>query len=114
MSAAPFISTLFTNEDTSWWISPLFAYRDGIIDNSSSDGGITSDSTGAYAIAMTEGDEVAGSDPELFQYHARDRDPGRYRLTGGTPDSRQPVRILRSHTLHSFWKPNAGLRYDGL
>ncbi|CAK4031173.1 unnamed protein product, partial [Lecanosticta acicola] len=97
-----------------WWISPLFAYRDGIIDNMSSAGGIVSDSAGAYAVVMTEADEVAGSDPEMFQYRARDRDIGRYRLTSGTPESRHPIRILRSHTLHSFWKPRAGLRYDGL
>ncbi|KJY01088.1 hypothetical protein TI39_contig303g00029 [Zymoseptoria brevis] len=97
-----------------WWINPLFAHRAGIIDSGNSEGGIVSDTSGAYAVVMTGSDEVSGPTPEIFQYRARDRDPGRYRLTAGTPESRHPVRILRSHTLRSFWKPRAGLRYDGL
>jgi hypothetical protein len=24
------------------------------------------------------------------------------------------VRVLRCHTLHGFWRPRAGIRYDGL
>lgn len=98
----------------SWWISQLFAHRAGIVDSGSSEGGIVSDSAGAYAVIMTHGDEIPGSTPDTFQYRARDRDPGRYRLTAGTPESRHPIRILRSHSLRSFWKPRAGLRYDGL
>ncbi|KAF2162122.1 hypothetical protein M409DRAFT_27502 [Zasmidium cellare ATCC 36951] len=97
-----------------WWISPLFAHRAGIIDSGNSDGGVVSDHLGAYAVVLTDQDEISGSDPETCQYRARDRDPGRYRLTAGTPGSRHPIRILRSHSLHSFWKPKAGLRYDGL
>lgn len=84
------------------------------MDSASSEGGIVSDSAGAYAVVMTNGDEIPGSSPETFQYRASDRDPGRYRLTAGTPESRHPIRILRSHSLRSFWKPRAGLRYDGL
>lgn len=103
-----------THDLNSWWISPLFAHRAGIVDSGSSDGGIVSDAVGAYAVIMTDGDEIPGPTPESFQYRARDRDPGRYRLTAGTPESRHPIRILRSHSLHSFWKPRAGLRYDGL
>ncbi|KXT15574.1 hypothetical protein AC579_9969 [Pseudocercospora musae] len=98
----------------SWWINPFFAYRDGIIDNGNSDGGVVSDGDGAYAVVLTGGDEVSGPDPNSFQYRCRDKDPGRYRLTAGTPESRHPIRVLRSHTLRSFWKPRAGLRYDGL
>lgn len=97
-----------------WWISPMFAYRAGIIDSGNPAGGIVSDSDGAYAVVLTDSDEVSGNDPNHFQYRARDGDPGRYRLTAATPESRQPVRILRSHMLHSFLKPRAGIRYDGL
>lgn len=98
----------------SWWINPLFALHAGIIDNSGSNGGIVADSNGAYAIVLTEGDEIAGASPEHFIYRARSDDSGRYRLTSGTPESRQPVRIIRSHSLRSFYTPKAGLRYDGL
>ncbi|EME47406.1 hypothetical protein DOTSEDRAFT_31847 [Dothistroma septosporum NZE10] len=97
-----------------WWISPMFAYRAGIIDSGNPAGGIVADGGGAYAIVLTDSDEVAGSDSNHFRYRARDGDPGRYRLTAATPESRQPIRILRSHTLHSFLKPRAGIRYDGL
>ncbi|KAF7189105.1 hypothetical protein HII31_09527 [Pseudocercospora fuligena] len=98
----------------SWWINPFFAYRDGIIDNGNSDGGVVSDGDRAYAVVLTGGDEISGPDPNSFQYRCRDKDPGRYRLTAGTPESRHPIRVLRSHSLRSLWKPRAGLRYDGL
>lgn len=81
---------------------------------SKSEGAIVSDSNGAYAVVLAGNDEIDSVDPNTFQYVARDSDPGRYRLTAGTPESRQPVRILRSHTLHSFWRPKLGIRYDGL
>ncbi|KAI7641971.1 hypothetical protein KC319_g13252, partial [Hortaea werneckii] len=97
-----------------WWINPLFALYAGIIDNSDANGGIVADENGAYAVVMTEGDEVKGSSPDTFVYRARTDDTGRYRLTSGTPESRHPVRILRSHSLRSFYAPKAGLRYDGL
>ncbi|KAI7532972.1 hypothetical protein KC331_g13306 [Hortaea werneckii] len=97
-----------------WWINPLFALYAGIIDNSDANGGVVADANGAYAVVMTEGDEVKGPSPDKFVYRARIDDTGRYRLTAGTPESRQPVRILRSHSLRSFYAPKAGLRYDGL
>ncbi|KAI6793298.1 hypothetical protein KC356_g6615 [Hortaea werneckii] len=97
-----------------WWINPLFALYAGIIDNSDASGGIVADANGAYAVVMTEGDEVKGSSPDILVYRARTEDTGRYRLTSGTPESRHPVRILRSHSLRSFYAPKAGLRYDGL
>lgn len=98
----------------SWWISPVFAFKDGIIDSADAAGGISSDSSGAYAVLMTEEEEVVGPSPESFTYRARPHDLGRYRLTAATRESRQPIRILRSHSLRSFWAPKAGVRYDGL
>ena len=98
----------------SWWISPLFAFRAGIIDSAEHEGGIIADAKGAYAILMTDEEEVNGPSPELFTYRARSRDTGRYRLTSATRESRQPIRILRGHSLRSFWAPKAGVRYDGL
>lgn len=59
-------------------------------------------------------DEIASVSPEAFTYRSHTRDKGRYRLTSGARESRQPVRVLRSHTLRSFWSPRAGIRYDGL
>ncbi|KAK1069858.1 hypothetical protein LTR12_006547 [Friedmanniomyces endolithicus] len=97
-----------------WWISPLFAFRDGIINGAEAEGGIVADLAGAYAVVMTGKSEESSTSPNEFVYKARSSDKGRYRLTAGTPESRHPVRILRSHTLRSFWAPKAGLRYDGL
>lgn len=97
----------------SWWISPLFAFRDGIVDSASADG-VVADSGGAYAVLMAGDEEVAGQNADSFVFRARLNDKSRYRLTSGTPESRSPVRILRSHTLRSFYAPKAGLRYDGL
>ncbi|KAK0811335.1 hypothetical protein LTR38_003663 [Friedmanniomyces endolithicus] len=97
-----------------WWISPLFAFRDGIINGAEAEGGIVSDLAGAYAVVMTGKSEESGASANEFVYQARSSDKGRYRLTAGTPESRHPVRILRSHTLRSFYAPKAGLRYDGL
>lgn len=85
-----------------------------MIDSSTPQGGIVSDSKGAYAVFLTDDDELSGSTAEKFVYRARDGDKGRYRLTAATLDSRHPVRILRSHTLRSFWAPRAGIRYEGL
>lgn len=98
----------------SWWISPLFAFRDGIIDSAEPSGGIVADADGAYAVLMTHDEEVSAPTPDAFVYRARNRDPGRYRLTAATRESRQPVRVMRGHGLRSFWSPKAGIRYDGL
>lgn len=98
----------------SWWINPMFAYHDGIIENGSSTGSITCCQKVAYAILLTHEDEIASTHPNNFIYRPKDDDPGRYRLTAATMSSRQPVRILRSHTLRSLWSPRAGVRYDGL
>lgn len=72
------------------------------------------DAQAAYAIVLTGSDEKSAPDGEMIQYRTRSTDPGRYRLTAASPESRHPVRILRSHRLNSPWKPRAGLRYDGL
>lgn len=92
----------------------MFAYYDGIIDSGNPSGGIVYDSQSAYALVLSHGDVVKCTHPDLFTYRAKPGDAGRYRLTAGTPISRQPVRVLRSHTLSSFWAPRAGLRYEGL
>ena len=99
---------------SSWWISPLFAFKDGIIDSAGPSGGIVADADGAYALLMTDEEEVSGPSPEAFTYRARNYDRGRYRLTAATRESKQPIRILRGHSLRSFWAPKAGVRYDGL
>jgi hypothetical protein len=98
----------------SWWINALFAFNAGILDSSDPHGGVVADSKGAYAVLLTGGDEISSSSGDRFVYRARDGDKGRYRLTAATIDSRHPVRILRSHSLRSFWSPRAGVRYEGL
>ncbi|KAF2216261.1 hypothetical protein CERZMDRAFT_81401 [Cercospora zeae-maydis SCOH1-5] len=101
-------------EPGDWWISALFAHRDGIIDSASSEGRIVADDDAAYAIVMAGSDEVFSPDGQNIQYRARSSDSGRYRLTAASPESRHPIRVLRSHRLNSAWRPRAGLRYEGL
>ena len=103
-----------TDTTCSWWINPLFALRDGIIDSADPAGGIVADVNGAYAVLMTEDAEIKSPTPEGFTYRAKHEDRGRFRLTAATRESRGPVRILRSHSLRSLWAPKAGVRYDGL
>lgn len=97
-----------------WWINSLYAYRDGIIDSHNAAGGISYDARAAYAILMTETDELLALDASRFTYRTRGTDAGRYRLTAATKAAREPVRVLRAHTLKSFWAPRAGVRYEGL
>jgi hypothetical protein len=49
-----------------------------------------------------------------FTYRSTRGDSRRYLLCAGTLASRRPIRVLRSHTLRSFFAPRAGVRYDGL
>ncbi|KAF2816147.1 uncharacterized protein BDZ99DRAFT_542388 [Mytilinidion resinicola] len=97
-----------------WWLNSLFAFRAGIINLETTEGGICFDSQGAYAILLRDSDEVDGSSPSAFIYRCRTNNPGRFRLTSADYKSRYPVRVLRSHNLTSLWAPRAGVRYDGL
>lgn len=92
----------------------MYAYRAGIIDNGSPAGGVTCDSNKAYALLMTHNDELASPSLNTFTYRPRPSDCGRYRLCAATLETRLPIRVLRSHTLRSFWSPRAGIRYEGL
>jgi len=92
----------------------MFAFRDGIIDDRCTDGGICYNSTGAYAILMTDFDEICDSTPDRFTYVCNNSDRGRFRLTAGDFKSRHTIRILRSHAMKSLWSPRVGLRYEGL
>jgi hypothetical protein len=95
----------------------MFAMRDGIIDRSSYNAEgrrIVFSGNQAFAVMMDSDEEIWSPDPYTFTYRANSNDPGRYRLTSATRDSRGPVRIIRCHTLRSFWAPKAGVRYDGL
>lgn len=98
----------------SWWINTMFAFHDGIIAHSKNDSRVTNCYEKAYALLLTDSDELDCTDPAHFTYRSTPGDARRYRLCAGTPASRQPVRVLRSHTLRSFWSPRAGVRYDGL
>jgi hypothetical protein len=103
-----------SNSFCSWWINTMFAYHDGIIANSSSNSGVTTCYTQAYALLLADGDELDCSDPAHFTYRSTRGDSRRYLLCAGTLASRRPIRVLRSHTLRSFFAPRAGVRYDGL
>ncbi|KAI9705689.1 MAG: hypothetical protein M1820_005099 [Bogoriella megaspora] len=97
-----------------WWISPIFAFRDGIISDIGTTAGIVYNAGGAYAIVLADQDEFESEDPNTFWFHTKPGDRGRYRLTSANESSRYPIRVLRSHTLHSPWAPKVGIRYDGL
>jgi hypothetical protein len=92
----------------------MFAFRAGIIDGSCVEGGICFDDKGAYAIVMKGSDERDSTCPDSFTYRCNQQDKGRFRLTSATFRSRYGIRVLRSHSLVSMYRPQAGLRYDGL
>ncbi|KAE9969506.1 hypothetical protein EG328_006829 [Venturia inaequalis] len=97
-----------------WWINGLFAFRDGIINDKCTEGGICHNELGAYAVVLKDDDEANSLSPDRFTYRCRTGDRGRYRLTAADFRSRFPVRVLRSNSLRSLWAPRAGIRYDGL
>lgn len=98
----------------SWWISPLFAHHAGIIGLESCDGGTTYDKHGAYALLLKDTGEIEADNESRFTYRVPQNDKGKFRLTDATPKSRDPVRVLRSHSINSIWGPKAGVRYEGL
>ncbi|KAI4701900.1 hypothetical protein J4E89_010419 [Alternaria sp. Ai002NY15] len=97
-----------------WWINPLFAHHAGIIGLEACDGGTTYDKHGAYALLLKDTGEIEASSEERFTYRVPQNDKGKFRLTSATPKSRDPVRVLRSHSINSVWGPKAGVRYEGL
>ncbi|KAF1830443.1 hypothetical protein BDW02DRAFT_650637 [Decorospora gaudefroyi] len=97
-----------------WWINPLFAHHAGIIGLESCEGGTTYDKHGAYALLLKDTGELEASSEERFTYRVTQKDKGKFRLTSATPKSREPVRVLRSHSINSVWGPKAGVRYEGL
>ncbi|EMD94822.1 hypothetical protein COCHEDRAFT_1191617 [Bipolaris maydis C5] len=98
----------------SWWINPLFAHHAGIIGLESCDGGTTYDKYGAYALLLKDTGELEASCESRFTYRVPQKDKGKFRLTSATPRSRDPVRVLRSHSINSIWGPKAGVRYEGV
>ncbi|EOA85241.1 uncharacterized protein SETTUDRAFT_90558, partial [Exserohilum turcica Et28A] len=98
----------------SWWINPLFAHHAGIIGLEACDGGTTYDKHGAYALLLKDTGELEASCESRFTYRVPQNDKGKFRLTSATPRSRDPVRVLRSHSINSIWGPKAGVRYEGL
>jgi hypothetical protein len=98
----------------SWWISPLFAHHAGIIGLESVEGGTTYDKNGAYALVLKDTGEIDTRSEEHFTYRCPTNDKGKFRLTAATPSSREPVRVLRSHSINSIWGPKAGIRYEGM
>ncbi|KAL5115706.1 hypothetical protein ACEQ8H_006418 [Pleosporales sp. CAS-2024a] len=97
-----------------WWIDTLFAHHAGIIGLEAVDGGTTFDKHGAYALVLKDTGEIDARGGENFTYRVPQGDKGKYRLTAATPRSREPIRVLRSHSVASAWGPKAGVRYEGL
>ncbi|KAJ4373134.1 hypothetical protein N0V83_003425 [Neocucurbitaria cava] len=92
----------------------MFAYHAGIIGLESVEGGITFDQEGAYAIVLKERREVEGILEDRFTYRCPLNDKGKFKLTSATQRSREPIRVLRSHSVNGIWGPKAGIRYEGL
>ncbi|KAG9191491.1 hypothetical protein G6011_10225 [Alternaria panax] len=97
-----------------WWINPLFAHHAGIIGLEACDGGTTYDKHGAYALLLKDTGEIEAASEERFTYRVPQDDKGKFRLTSATLKSRDPVRVLRSHSINSVWGPKAGVRFEGL
>lgn len=102
------------HSQTRWWINPMFAHHAGIIGIESTEGGTTFDKHGAYALVLKDTGEVEACSGERFTYRCPQDDKGKFRLTSATPRSREPIRVLRSHSINSIWGPKAGIRYEGL
>jgi hypothetical protein len=106
----------------SWWINPMFALRDGIIDRYCVNGGICynralsgEQKRSAYAVVLRGSDEIGGESPYRFTYRCHQNDRGMFRLTSKRHTcERCLVRVLRTHSLSSLNAPVAGIRYDGL
>ena len=98
----------------SWWINPLFAHHAGIIGLESVEGGTTYDKNGAYALVLKNTGEIDAREQEAITYRCPLNDKGKFRLTAATLRSREPIRVLRSHSINSIWGPKAGIRYEGL
>lgn len=92
----------------------MFAYHAGIIGLESVEGGITFDQDGAYAIVLKERRDVEGISEDRFTYRCPLNDKGKFKLTSASHQSREPIRVLRSHSVNSIWGPKAGIRYEGL
>lgn len=92
----------------------MFACHAGIICVDTIDGGICHDKYGAYAIFLNDQAELEAPTESTLTYRCNETDRGKYRLTAATPRSREPIRVLRSHSVNSMWGPNAGVRYEGL
>ncbi|UPX16714.1 uncharacterized protein EKO05_0007102 [Ascochyta rabiei] len=97
-----------------WWINPLFAHHAGIIGLESVAGGTTYDKNSAYALVLKDTGEMDATSENAFSYRCPINDKGKFRLTAATPTARDPIRVLRSHSINSIWGPKAGIRYEGL
>jgi hypothetical protein len=87
------------------------AFRDGMLDDSND--GIIANDDGAYAVVMTDEDEIESGREGVIFYKTPSRDPGRFQLMKNIT-SRNPIRVLRTWRLKSTLAPEAGIRYDGL
>lgn len=92
----------------------MFAHHAGIIGLEACNGGTTYDKHGAYALLLKDTGEIEAASEQRFTYRVPQTDKGKFRLTSATPKSRDPVRVLRSHSINSVWGPKAGVRYEGL
>ncbi|KAJ4341765.1 hypothetical protein N0V95_007119 [Ascochyta clinopodiicola] len=97
-----------------WWINPLFAHHAGIIGLESVEGGTTYDKEAAYALVLKDTGEIDATSEDFLTYRCPINDRGKFRLTAATPTARDPIRVLRSHSINSIWGPKAGIRYEGL
>lgn len=100
-------------EPGQWWMHPIFAFHDGIMDDFKPQGGICADEDGVYAITLSGSDELSCTEDTLT-YRCPVGDQGCHPLLGGILPPKQPIRILRTHAVHSQWSPSAGVRYEGL
>lgn len=92
----------------------MFACHAGIIDVDTIDGGICHDKYGAYAILLTQDAELEAPNESTLTFRCDREGSGKFRLTAATPRSRDPLRVLRSHSTNSKWGPKAGVRYEGM
>lgn len=97
-----------------WWIHPVFAFHDGIIDNPGVEGGISSNGKQAFAVVLSGRDVMRTIDRKSFVYRIKTGDPGGMSLVNAILPPKKAVRVLRYSTSNCELAPVKGIRYDGL
>ncbi|KAH0541982.1 hypothetical protein FGG08_003614 [Glutinoglossum americanum] len=100
-----------------WWIDPICAFRDGIIENNVNR--MTAGEQGVYAMVLTKNDAIdTEKGTTLCEWNSdqyeEESDALDARKLLKNAISHEPIRVLRTSMMQSKMAPVVGVRYDGL